>query len=388
MIILYQNIAPSVPVTPSPVVQPSTQTTKDTSVPFPLSTYIILSVAVLAESAVSLLNFSTSASFWLIIGQYQLLTILPLVGAYMPSDIVKYWAGLKIFLFSGNIVDPQSLFGLRPVYSYMGKDQSNDYLTEIGVNSESTFVNTFSLQLTVLLFVCLHIMVILVYWKMRPFSLSERIWIRKIVKFLFNLFTFDVYIMTIIACFLFVTLSSMLETYYMETRVLSILFSFIVLIFQALFLVLCLFNWYSTRISENNNRQLSYLRKLYPELKDRRKAGLYLFAELMRVSGLLVWISYFNAIQFVARCSLYTSCQFAFLSLIVIQRPFRKVIANIMKILNEINYFILWIALNFLETKDQWSIVTEKCYLYLMMSISVQITILSLSKQNSITLTL
>ena len=372
MIILYQNIAPS------------TQTTKDTSVPFPLSTYIILSVAVLAESAVSLLNFSTSASFWLIIGQYQLLTILPLVGAYMPSDIVKYWAGLKIFLFSGNIVDPQSLFGLRPVYSYMGKDQSNDYLTEIGVNSESTFVNTFSLQLTVILFMCLHIIVLLVYWKMRPFSLTEKKWIRKIVKFQFNLFTFDVYIMTIIACFLFVTLSSMLETYYMETRVLSILFSFIVLIFQALFLVLCLFNWYSTRISENN-RQLSYLRKLYPELKDRRKAGLYLFAELMRVSGLLVWISYFNAIPFVARCSLYTSCQFAFLSLMVIQRPFRKVIANIMKILNEINYFILWIALNFLETKGQWSIVTEKCYLYLMMSISVQITILSLSKQNPIT---
>ena len=151
MIILYQNIAPSVPVTPSPVVQPSTQTTKDTSVPFPLSTYITLSTAVIAESAVSLLNFSTSASFWLIIGQYQLLTILPLVGAYMPSDIVKYWAGLKIFLFSGNIVDPQNLFGLRPVYSYMGRDQSNDYLTKIGVKSESTFVNIFSLQLFIIL---------------------------------------------------------------------------------------------------------------------------------------------------------------------------------------------------------------------------------------------
>ena len=179
----------------------------------------------------------------------------------------------------------------------------------------------------------------------------------------------------------------MLETYYMETRVLSILFSFIVLLFQALFLVICLFNWYSTRISENN-RQLSYLRKLYPELKDRRKAGLYLFAELMRVSGLLVWISYFNAIQFVARCSLYTICQFAFLLLMVIQRPFKKVIANIMKILNEINYFILWIALNFLETKDKWSIVNEKCYLYLMMSISVQITILSLSKKKNNTSTI
>ena len=189
--------------------------------------------------------------------------------------------------------------------------------------------------------------------------------------------------MMAISCFLFVTLSSMLETYYMETRVLSILFSFSVLLFQVFFLGLCLFNWYKTRISENN-RQLSYWRKLYPELKDRRKAGLYLFAELMRVAGLLIWISYFNAIPFTARCSLYTIWQFIFLILIVIQRPFRKVIANIMKILNEINYFILWIALNFLETKDQWSTVTEKWYLYLMMSISVQITILSLSKNESI----
>ena len=319
----------------------------------------------------------------LIIGQYQLLTILPLVGAYMPSDIMKYWAGLKVFLFVGNIVDPQSLFGLRPIYSYMDKDQSNDYLVKIEVKSESTFVNTFSLQLTVILIVCLHIIVLLIYWKMRPFRETEQKFIRKAVKFLFNLFTFDLYIMMAISCFLFVTLSSMLETYYMETRVLSILFSFSVLLFQVFFLGLCLFNWYKTRISENN-RQLSYWRKLYPELKDRRKAGLYLFAELMRVAGLLVWISYFNAIPFAARWSLYSICQFIFLSLMVFQRPFRKVIANIMKILNETNYFILWIALNFLETKGQWSTVTEKWYLYLMMSISVQITILSLSKNECI----
>ena len=301
----------------------------------------------------------------------------------MPSDIVKYWAGLKIFLFSGNIVDPQSLFGLRPIYSYMDRDQSNDYLVDIGVESESTFVNTFSFQLTILLFMGLHTIVLILYWKMRPFNEFEKKIVRKVVKFLFNLFTFDLYIMMAISCFLFVTLSSMLETYYMETRVLSILFSFSVLLFQVFFLGLCLFNWYKTRISENN-RQLSYWRKLYPELKDRRKAGLYLFAELMRVAGLLIWISYFNAIPFAARWSLYTIWQFVFLTLIVIQRPFRKVIANIMKILNEINYFILWIALNFLETKGQWSTVTEKCYLYLMMSISVQITILSLSKNESI----
>ena len=104
---------------------------------------------------------------------------------------MKYWAGLKIFLFSGNIVDPHSLFGLRPIYSYMDRDQSNDYLVEIGVESESTFVNTFSFQLTILLFMGLHTIVLIVYWKMRPFNEVEKKIVRKVVKLLFNLFTFD-----------------------------------------------------------------------------------------------------------------------------------------------------------------------------------------------------
>ena len=318
------------------------------------------------EGIVSLLNLSTSASFLLIIGQYQLLTILPLVGSYMPSDISDYWTGLKVWLFSINVADPKSLLGISLAYSYMDEKQSNSYLTDINILSESTFVNTFSLQLTLALLLVIHLTILVMYLILRPFREVETNIFRKIVKLLFSLFTFDVYIMLTISWFLFVTLSALLETYSLVTCEVSIAISFVMLILLTLFLVLWLHNWYITRSSEDI-RQHSYWRKLYPELKDKRKAGLYIFVELSRIVGLIVCISYLKSVLFIARCALYSVCQTVFLVLIVWQRPFRKVIANLMKILNKINYFVLWTTLNFLETKDKWSTTIEKSYLYLMM---------------------
>lgn len=119
-----------------------------------MPTLIIVSVALAIQTIVSLLNMSKSASLWLIIGQYQLLTILPVLGAYMPADVVTYCAGLKIFLFSGNIGEPAD------AYTYMDSACTDAYLTQIGFDSVSTFVNTYTLQLTLLATLAAHAIVV------------------------------------------------------------------------------------------------------------------------------------------------------------------------------------------------------------------------------------
>lgn len=64
---------------------------------------------------------------------------------------------------------------------------------------------------------------------MRPFRDVERTCTRKVFKAVFRLFTFDIYIRMTISIFLFVVLSSMLETYHMLTPVASIVVSHVVL---------------------------------------------------------------------------------------------------------------------------------------------------------------
>ena len=297
----------------------------------------------------------------------------------MPDDIVTYCAGLKIFLFSGNVADPASVPGMKHAYNYMDVTETNAYLTQIGFDSESTFVNTFTFQLTLLGTCVAHACVIGWYLAVRPFRDVERTCTRKVVKAVFRLFTFDIYIRMTISIFLFVVLSSMLETYHMLTPVASIVVSHVVLAVLFVFMWLTVYQWYATRQNEARRMQ-SQCRELYPELKDNRTAGLYTFFELTRVAALLVCISYGKTVPFVVRSALYTSCQVVFFAAMAWQRPFRKVVTNIMKFLNEANYCVLWAALNLLETKDKWSKLVEKLYLYLMMSISVQITLLCIGK--------
>lgn len=72
------------------VVVPAAQTASSKSVATPWVILSILALAFILESIVSVLNQSVSASFWLIIGQYQLLTILPILGTFMPNDVTQF----------------------------------------------------------------------------------------------------------------------------------------------------------------------------------------------------------------------------------------------------------------------------------------------------------
>ena len=50
--------------------------------------------------AISIINFANPQSIWSMINQFQILILLPMLGAFMSADIYKFMQGLKITLIS------------------------------------------------------------------------------------------------------------------------------------------------------------------------------------------------------------------------------------------------------------------------------------------------
>lgn len=118
---------------------------------------------------------------------------------------------------------------------------------------------------------------------MRPFADDEQRCCRRLARAVFRLFTFDFYIRTTVSVFLFVALSSMLETYSMSTPAASIAVSYAVLAALCAFVCLAAQQWHATRRSQAL-RLTSRCRELFPELRHNTTAGLYTAAELVRVA--------------------------------------------------------------------------------------------------------
>ena len=91
-------------------------------------------------TASSLLSMSSNNSIWSIINQYQLFLLLPLMGAYMSDDVIKFITGqdFTILPFSFNQVSKKSAFKLT---KYLKCDQDNQYLNDIGFESCSALIN-------------------------------------------------------------------------------------------------------------------------------------------------------------------------------------------------------------------------------------------------------
>ena len=222
----------------------------------------------------------------------------------------------------------------------MDSSQSNRYLSCIKMSSNSTFVNTFTLQLVMMLILSFHVLFLALYLLNRPFKVDEEKWTRKAIRWIFKKFTFDIYIRIINLWFIFVVLSSMFETYYADTPWISITFFSTVILCVLLYLILWLFQWYATRLSLEKRQECSF-RELFIDLKDNNNSGLYALFEFSRISIILICLTYGSAIPFISRSILFSLFQLFYAGVMTKHRPFEKVVWNIMKLVNEFFYFLL-----------------------------------------------
>ena len=97
------------------------------------------------------MNISSLASLWSMINQIQLFFLLFLTGAFIPKDIENIITGLKVCM---NPFIYFQLNGIRYVnyaYEFFDFGLGNSNLEKQGIKSDSTFINTYSVFVSILI---------------------------------------------------------------------------------------------------------------------------------------------------------------------------------------------------------------------------------------------
>ena len=117
--------------------------------------FLGLSIAIgLSQSVI--LGASISTMFNLL-NQFQLLVLIPMLGAYLPSKIIEFLQGLKISMFSFDTKYIKDIPVIDQLITSMNFTQPDEYLLRIDFDSGSTLVNNACTVLGMFLTIILHL---------------------------------------------------------------------------------------------------------------------------------------------------------------------------------------------------------------------------------------
>ena len=116
----------------------------------------IMAIAV-ANSAV---NLSSPISMWSIVNLFQMLMLLILTGAFIPTTVKEYLSGMDFVFLNFDFIPFIDVPLISDLYTWMKFGQKNENLKNIGVDSGSTAVNNISFLAIILILAIMHIPII------------------------------------------------------------------------------------------------------------------------------------------------------------------------------------------------------------------------------------
>ena len=103
-------------------------------------------------------NLTTIFVIWTIFSQYRTLIFLILTDAYLPSSVVEYITGMKLFSFNFSFLQISNWPGINLGINFLNYNQIITQLETIGIESGSSFVNNINIVLILLSIVLVHIL--------------------------------------------------------------------------------------------------------------------------------------------------------------------------------------------------------------------------------------
>lgn len=80
-------------------------------------------------------------SAWIVINQYQLYLLVPLIGVYLPDDLLYYIKGQEFAMLALKFLGLDKWSATEQLDSGIGFKQSNSKLITIGIENGSMVVN-------------------------------------------------------------------------------------------------------------------------------------------------------------------------------------------------------------------------------------------------------
>lgn len=177
----------------------------------------------------SALSASSSQGAWSSINQYQLYLLIPLIGAYIHSDLITFLEGFNFAFFSFDFIPWQQIWGIKDFLEFFPEDEYEGTLQSSGLQYVSTFRNILMTLCILVLIILLHIGIILpLYLKSLTYGINH--WFNYHMEPVFLFFNFTIYIRVVLEAFMITVLSCAYEHW---NR--GITFSVFVSIFMAAF---------------------------------------------------------------------------------------------------------------------------------------------------------
>ena len=360
--------SPSTSSTPSNI-------TSDTPKAYTVTTQSVIGCTTTVVVISSLLNSSTMANLWSMIHQVQMFFLLLITKAYIPYEVEKEIKGIQIAL------NPYDIFKIEKIKlfeSFLNKfkfELTNPSLDSLGLNSDSTIYNTYSIFVMLLILSILHVFIYIFY---RLFLITssegEFSWIIKVFKWVINKFyfimTFGYYIRNGLELTQIMLISSLNEIYNFNTEngveILSLLFAFFVLFLC--FFTLGLSFYLALTSYKIISTEHNLLGDFFEGLKPQRKFKIYTCIFLIRRIVYIFLLIILSSISSRLLLSILSIFQIGYLVYVIILRPFEGIKSNIIEIMNEIYFFLLLFSLVFLQTENNWSSMITDLYVWVLAS--------------------
>ena len=216
---------------------------------------------------------------WWVINQIQIFLLLILSGVFLPIDVKKVITGLKFALTPLDYIPFNKAQLYSDVLSNFNFETSNPTLEEIGINSDSSIINTYSIFLNIIYMVPIHLLIICLRYmakKLNPTKKCSFAYISKwIVEKWFIIMTFGYYIRLFMEMNQLMLISSIYEINQFDTtiklRIVSLAVAFVVLTIWLL--IIWAFFWLSiSNLQLLNNHKLS---ECFSGIKEKRSSRLY-----------------------------------------------------------------------------------------------------------------
>ena len=326
-----------------------------------------------------MLNNYSNGSIFSLINEVQLILLLPMLPNYMSDEVKNFIASLNYCLFSLGFININIGENFQNQNISLDYNQPNSYLNLIDLNSGSGFVNVQSNIIGICPFIVIHIWLLI--WSYAIPKRRENRWYSKWISKLFERMTFGWYFQYIICSFLMFLLISLSEIYRFDSsnskRIVSLSFSFVIIIFCLVFLLFIFIKWVTAQNSEELQK-MKFTKQLFEATKDsnfaRFNPNKYLIQRLLLWMIAVLW----NNGSVYIKLGVYAIVQLCCSFYIMIVRPFDNFKENAFEIINELFYFVLIILLFPLESESAWTRFFQVIYISIIFMNNIIIFIISL----------
>ena len=273
--------------------------------------------------------------------QLQLLMMLPLFRIYMPKAVIGFYFKIGWAMFGLDFLKFDIWPGYNTVSSTFSTTQSDQYLYLIGIEDSSSLMNSLSMFILLVWLFLLHPLMYCMYWWVEDKATPNRCH-RVIIK-AYKLFTFNVYVRTLIQVYLIVIISTTSEVTSPDLSNWYMAFSFGVSIFL---LVLCygtillnIVEWWKLRKNIRIEDD-SYFGEFFSGLKDDNRSRSFNVANLIRRSVLATWLILFAEVNFLVLIAVFWFFQLVFVIYTFWLRPYIQKRDNLKEWVNEFSFLV------------------------------------------------